>query len=69
MELLLIICRRTMNGRHALHVTWCFVFHATRSAWMEVDMGLVETNKEAAAAGNEAATARNTKSGINAYLE
>jgi hypothetical protein len=69
MELLLIICRRTMNGSHALHVTWCFVFHATRSTRLEVDMGLVETNKEAAAAGNEAATARNTRSVINAYLE
>ncbi len=36
---------------------------------MEVDMGLVETDKEAAPAGNDAATARNTESIINAYLE
>ena len=70
MELLLAICRRTMSGRNALLVTWCSAFHAPRSAWMEVDMGLiVETNKEAAAAGNDAATARNTESVINAYLE
>jgi hypothetical protein len=36
---------------------------------MEVDMGLVETNKEAAAAGNDAVTATNTESVINADLE